>query len=367
MHCVFLHCACQDGRCKVLPSLVNTPSGLLAIFNWQCIALIHTGAGLPGNVPTTPTAAAGVPPLSGQDPRCSGTARSETTPARRRHSASAPAPRAPSVRVAAAAASRCRRERVARGENHANRESQEEQSMRALAGGARCWRRSNVLRRTSLSSFRSRPSADAAAGWAAGSSPRSGAARLQSSAPAPSMSSGAPAGSLVRVRVFDHAALQAKWQARWKAFSETAAPKVNDDRPSPADPNVEKAYILSMFPYPSGLLHMGHVRVYTITDTLARFYKMRGAKRSEFEPEHGTCTIQVISPMGWDAFGLPAENAAIEQSKSPAEWTAQNIAVMKSQLGKMGCHFDWEREVTTCRPEYYKWTQRIFLKMWKAG
>ncbi|RMC05333.1 hypothetical protein DUI87_18522 [Hirundo rustica rustica] len=114
-----------------------------------------------------------------------------------------------------------------------------------------------------------------------------------------------------------------------------------------------KFYVLSMFPYPSGKLHMGHVRVYTISDAVARFQKMRG--------------MQVINPMGWDAFGLPAENAAVEHGLHPASWTQSNIQHMRKQFDALGLSFTWEREVTTCLPEYYKWTQYLFLKLFEAG
>ncbi|EEY66974.1 leucyl-tRNA synthetase, putative [Phytophthora infestans T30-4] len=157
-------------------------------------------------------------------------------------------------------------------------------------------------------------------------------------------------GSLLARRGFATAApsrawepIEAKWQKRW-AQQELCSPSPNKKKPY---------YCLSMFPYPSGQLHIGHVRVYTISDCMARFKRMQG--------------YDVLHPMGWDAFGLPAENAAIERGISPADWTEANIAQAKKQLKALGIRFDWEREVTTCAPDYYKWTQWIFLQMFNKG
>ncbi|MBT9494292.1 MAG: class I tRNA ligase family protein, partial [Paucibacter sp.] len=123
--------------------------------------------------------------------------------------------------------------------------------------------------------------------------------------------------------------------------------RVSEDKTKP------KFYACSMLPYPSGKLHMGHVRNYTINDMLARQLRMKG--------------YNVLMPMGWDAFGLPAENAAIKNAVPPAKWTYDNIAYMKSQMQSMGLAIDWSREIATCSPEYYKWNQWLFLKMLAAG
>ena len=119
------------------------------------------------------------------------------------------------------------------------------------------------------------------------------------------------------------------------------------------DPDREKFYCLTMFPYPSGKLHMGHVRVFTISDVIARFQRMQGK--------------HVLQPMGWDAFGMPAENAAIQRGIPPAEWTYKNIDDMRGQLKRLGYAYDWTREVTTCRPEYYRWEQWLFTRMFRKG
>ena len=143
---------------------------------------------------------------------------------------------------------------------------------------------------------------------------------------------------------YNHKVVEKKWQDIWldkKIF--------NSER----DPNKKKYYVLEMFPYPSGKIHMGHVRNYTLGDVIARYKRMKG--------------FNVLHPMGWDAFGLPAENAALTEKKHPESWTYQNIKTMKSQLLQMGLSLDWNREVATCHPDYYKHEQKFFIDMYKAG
>ena len=143
---------------------------------------------------------------------------------------------------------------------------------------------------------------------------------------------------------YDPQIIEKKWQNRWrvdKLFNVTEVP------------DQKKYYLLEMFPYPSGKIHMGHVRNYTIGDVVARYKRMRG--------------YNVLHPMGWDAFGMPAENAAIANDTHPAKWTYANIDAMRAQLKRLGFSYDWDRELATCRPEYYRWEQWLFLKMVERG
>lgn len=143
---------------------------------------------------------------------------------------------------------------------------------------------------------------------------------------------------------YSPAEVEEKWQKRWEAEKHYACH---------VDPNRKKYYLLEMFPYPSGNLHMGHVRNYAIADVVARFRRMQG--------------FNVLHPIGWDAFGLPAENAAIKHGIHPAKWTHSNIAYMKSQLKRLGYSYDWDRELATCEPSYYRWEQEFFLHWLEKG
>ncbi len=143
-------------------------------------------------------------------------------------------------------------------------------------------------------------------------------------------------------RHYDPTSIERKWQEMWEK-----------EKVYSAEGSGDKCYVLEMFPYPSGRIHMGHVRNYTIGDALARFMRMKGKK--------------VLHPMGWDAFGLPAENAAIKHGVHPAKWTKENINYMRKQLQSLGLSYDWNRELATCDPEYYRWNQWIFIKLYERG
>ncbi len=143
---------------------------------------------------------------------------------------------------------------------------------------------------------------------------------------------------------YNHRVAEPKWQKKWQDANIFKVEKKN---------NIKKYYVLEMFPYPSGKIHMGHVRNYTLGDVVARYKKMMG--------------FNVFHPMGWDAFGLPAENAAMTEKKSPADWTYTNISYMRNQLKSMGFSIDWDRELATCHPGYYKHEQLFFLEMYKNG
>jgi leucyl-tRNA synthetase len=144
---------------------------------------------------------------------------------------------------------------------------------------------------------------------------------------------------------YDHRVIEEKWHQRWTDDPTLYKPHADRSRP--------KYYVLEMLPYPSGTLHIGHVRNYAIGDALARYKWMRG--------------FNVLHPMGWDAFGLPAENAAIKNNRQPREWTLSNIAEMKRQHQRLGFSYDWDLEVSTCEPEYYRWNQWFFIRMLERG
>jgi len=145
-------------------------------------------------------------------------------------------------------------------------------------------------------------------------------------------------------RVFNPQEFESKWQSRW---NETKLYETSTDQSRP------KYYVLEMLPYPSGTLHMGHVRNYSIGDALARYKRMRG--------------FRVLHPMGWDSFGLPAENAAIKNKQDPGAWTRSNIQKMKEQLASFSFSYDWDREISSCEPEYYRWNQWFFIRMFEKG
>src|SRR5712692_6310956 len=144
---------------------------------------------------------------------------------------------------------------------------------------------------------------------------------------------------------YDPQRVETKWFRQWQQNASLYAAEPGSTK--------EKFYVLEMLPYPSGALHMGHVRNYAIGDALARYMWMNG--------------YNVLHPMGWDSFGLPAENAAIQNNTPPREWTLRNIAAMKAQMKRLGFAYDWSREVTTCLPDYYKWNQWFFIKLFEKG
>ncbi|HEV2206886.1 MAG TPA: class I tRNA ligase family protein, partial [Candidatus Acidoferrales bacterium] len=144
---------------------------------------------------------------------------------------------------------------------------------------------------------------------------------------------------------YDPQQIEAKWQKVWAEQGAFDAKDCDSSRP--------KYYLLEMLPYPSGTLHMGHMRNYTIGDAVARYKRMRG--------------FNVLHPMGWDAFGLPAENAAIKNQTHPRAWTNVNIEEFRRVLRRFGFSYDWRREISTCEPEYYRWNQWFFLRMLEKG
>src|SRR5277367_5947990 len=168
---------------------------------------------------------------------------------------------------------------------------------------------------------------------------------MSSTKPTETAAMAATGGASPEVR-YDPAEIEVRWQQLW------------DDQPDlyraePENSGRPKYYVLEMLPYPSGQLHMGHVRNYAIGDALARYMWMQG--------------YNVLHPMGWDAFGLPAENAALKNQTPPREWTLQNITHMRRQMRRLGLSYDWQTEITTCLPDYYRWTQWFFLRMLEHG
>src|SRR5271167_2715586 len=149
----------------------------------------------------------------------------------------------------------------------------------------------------------------------------------------------------VNLADYDSQRIEAKWQKIWEDQGVFHA--------QDGDASRAKYYLLEMLPYPSGTLHMGHMRNYTIGDAVARYKRM--------------CGFNVLHPIGWDAFGLPAENAAIKRGTPPREWTNSNIAQMKAVCKRFGFSYDWQREISTCEPEYYRWNQWFFLRMLERG
>src|SRR6201981_3942675 len=144
---------------------------------------------------------------------------------------------------------------------------------------------------------------------------------------------------------YDAQRVEMKWSERWQRDPSLYAAQSNSPMP--------KYYVLEMLPYPSGALHMGHVRNYSIGDALARFMWIKG--------------YNVLHPMGWDAFGLPAETAARKTTSPPRDWTLQNVSNMKRQMNRLGFSYDWSTEITTCLPDYYRWNQWFFLKFYERG
>ncbi|MBV8364497.1 MAG: class I tRNA ligase family protein, partial [Candidatus Eremiobacteraeota bacterium] len=143
---------------------------------------------------------------------------------------------------------------------------------------------------------------------------------------------------------YDFRTIEFKWQERWERDQLYRARR---------DGALPKYYVLEMLPYPSGDLHVGHAKNYTLGDVVARLMRMQN--------------YNVLHPMGWDAFGLPAENAAIERGIHPAQWTKSNVANMKRQIRLMGTSYDWSREIATCEPAFYRWNQWLFLRFYEAG